>query len=333
MLDESRETVAAALGCGSGEVFFTSGGTEADNWALFSAAGLARRRGKHIISSKAEHPAVLNALKELGERGFEIGLLEPGKSGAVCAEQLLEAIRHDTTVLSFMLVNNETGAVNDINNLCREAKKINPEIIFHCDAVQGFLKQDFKVSDLGVDLMSISGHKVHAPKGIGALYINKDIKLKPLIFGGGQERGLRSGTEPLPLIAAFAEAVDEQKDSLPGNIEKMRRLKKQLLEELFAKVSGAEAVESAAPHIVSLAVPGIRSEVIMNYLEAGGIFVSKSSACSRGGRSRVLEAMKLGGRYIDSAIRVGLSIYTTPEEINFFTDKLKEASENLIRTR
>ena len=332
LLDDSRTKIASALGCESDELYFTSGGSEADNWALFSAAEQNRRRGRHIISSKTEHPAVLNALKELGERGFEIELIEPEKSGVIDVNKLTNALRHDTTVLSFMLVNNETGAVNDIKNLCKESKKINPDLIFHCDAVQGFLKQDFKVKDLGVDLLSISGHKLHAPKGIGALYIKKGIRLKPLLFGGGQELGLRSGTEPLPQIAAFAEAVSEQSASLGANISKMRELKNQLIDELFKKVKGAEIVKSAAPHIISLSVPGIRSEVIMNFLEANEIYVSKSSACSRGGRSQVLEAMKLSSRYIDSAIRVGISIYNTPEEISFFTDKLKEASETLIRT-
>ena len=332
LLDDSRTKIASALGCESDELYFTSGGSEADNWALFSAAELTKRRGRHIISSKTEHPAVLNALKELGERGFEIELIEPEKSGVIDVNKLTNALRHDTTVLSFMLVNNETGAVNDIKNLCKESKKINPDLIFHCDAVQGFLKQDFKVKDLGVDLLSISGHKLHAPKGIGALYIKKGIRLKPLLFGGGQELGLRSGTEPLPQIAAFAEAVSEQSASLGANISKMQELKNQLIDELFKKLKGAEIVKSAAPHIISLSVPGIRSEVIMNFLEANEIYVSKSSACSRGGRSQVLEAMKLSSRYIDSAIRVGISIYNTPEEISFFTDKLKEASETLIRT-
>ncbi|MGI6463029.1 MAG: cysteine desulfurase family protein [Candidatus Scatomorpha sp.] len=332
LLDDSRTKIASALGCESDELYFTSGGSEADNWALFSAAELTKRRGRHIISSKTEHPAVLNALKELGERGFEIELIELEKSGVIDVNKLTNALRHDTTVLSFMLVNNETGAVNDIKNLCKESKKINPDLIFHCDAVQGFLKQDFKVKDLGVDLLSISGHKLHAPKGIGALYIKKGIRLKPLLFGGGQELGLRSGTEPLPQIAAFAEAVSEQSASLGANISKMQDLKNQLIDELFKKLKGAEIVKSAAPHIISLSILGIRSEVIMNYLEASGIYVSKSSACSRGGRSHVLEAMKMSSRYIDSAIRVGLSIYNTPEEISFFTDKLKEASETLIRT-
>lgn len=332
LLDDSRTKIASALGCESDELYFTSGGSEADNWALFSAAEQNRRRGRHIISSKTEHPAVLSALKELGDRGFEIELINPEKSGVIDVNKLTNALRHDTTVLSFMLVNNETGAVNDIKNLCKESKKINSDLIFHCDAVQGFLKQDFKVKDLGVDLLSISGHKLHAPKGIGALYIKKGIRLKPLLFGGGQELGLRSGTEPLPQIAAFAEAVSEQSASLGANISKMQELKNQLIDELFKKVRGVEIIESAAPHIISLSVPGIRSEVIMNFLEANEIYVSKSSACSRGGRSHVLEAMKLSSRYIDSAIRVGLSIYNTPEEISFFTDKLKEASETLIRT-
>lgn len=333
LLDESRAVIASVLGCESDELYFTSGGSEADNWALFSAAELTKRRGRHIISSKTEHPAVLNALKELGERGFEIELIEPEKSGVIDVNKLTNALRHDTTVLSFMLVNNETGAVNDIKNLCKESKKINPDLIFHCDAVQGFLKQDFKVKDLGVDLLSISGHKLHAPKGIGALYIKKGIRLKPLLFGGGQELGLRSGTEPLPQIAAFAEAVSEQSAALGANISKMQELKNRLIDELFKKLKGAEIVKSAAPHIISLSILGIRSEVIMNYLEASGIYVSKSSACSKGGRSQVLESMKMSSRYIDSAIRVGLSIYNTPEEISFFTDKLKDASETLIRIR
>ena len=331
LLDASRDTVAKAIGCAPGELYFTSCGTEGDNWAIFRGAELNRRHGMHIISSAVEHPAVLNTLKDLEARGFSLTLLRPERDGSVSPAAVLDALREDTCLVSLMLVNNETGAVTDIESIAKGVKARNPRTLLHTDAVQAFLKIPFSPAALGVDLLTVSGHKIHAPKGIGALYVRKGLNLPPLLHGGGQESGRRSGTEPLPLIAAFAAAVSDTLPTLAEDQARLAALRNAAAERLKAENPGLAVLskENAAPQLLSISLPGWRSEVLMNFLEAREIFVAKSSACKRGGRSHVLEAMGLKSDVIDGALRVSLSRLTTEEEMSLFCDALKTARESL----
>ena len=329
LVHNARKQVAAALGCESWELAFTSCGSESDNWALWSGAQYVSRKGGHVISSTVEHDAIRHALDELERRGYEVTRLTPGESGAVTPEQVRDALREDTIMVSLMLVNNETGAVTDIAAISRLLKKANPGALMHTDAVQGFLKVPFTAKSLGADLISISGHKIHAPKGIGALYIRKGVRLKPLIVGGAQEDGRRAGTENVPYICAFGEAVRIGHEHAALYQEQMRTLREETAARLERENPGLITIGGGAPHILSISLPGYRSEVLMNFLEARGIYVSRSSACKRGARSHVLEAMGLDSRVIDGAIRIGLSRYTTAEELDEFCRAINDARTTL----
>ena len=331
-LGTARETVAGALGCAAEELYFTSGGSESDNWAVLKGAAYAARRGgrAHVISSAAEHSAVLRSLDELERQGFKITRLHPEKNGAITPAAVLDALREDTCLVSLMLVNNETGAVTDIAEIAKAVKERSPDTLIHTDAVQAFLKVPFTARELGTDLLTVSGHKVHAPKGVGALYIRKGVNLPPLILGGGQERGKRAGTEATPLILAFAAAVDAARPA--EDCERMRALRDAAAERLRAENPGLlilSGLGSGAPQILSLSLPGWRSETLMNFLEAREIYVSRSSACKKGERSYVLEAMGLAPEVIDGALRVSLSRETTEAEMNAFCAALKAAREQL----
>lgn len=329
LLDAARRELALCLGCQPKELAFTSCGSEADNWALLSGAWAASARGGHVISSMAEHDAVRKSLDELERRGYEVTRLPPDPSGAVPVQAMLDALRPDTVLVSLMLVNNETGAVNDIPGLARALKKAAPKVLLHCDAVQGFLKVPFTVKSLGADMVTISGHKIHAPKGIGALYIRSGLHLRPLILGGSQEDGRRAGTEAMPAICAFGEAARLGRALMAESTERMAGLRQRAVSRLLAENPGLVVIGGGAPHILCVSLPGYRSEVLMSVLESRGISVSKSSACKKGGRSHVLEAMGLPAPVIDGALRLGLSRYTTAEELDAFCLCLREARETL----
>lgn len=334
LLDFCRKQVADALGCTPAELYFTSCGSESDNWALLSGAEYMKRRGKHIISSAVEHDAVRKSLDELERRGFEVTRLMPDKQGVIPVQSVIDALRDDTILVSLMLVNNETGAITDIAAVSRELKRAGSKALLHTDAVQGFMKLPFRAKTLGADMISISGHKIHAPKGIGALYIKSGLKLKPIIMGGSQESGLRAGTEAMPQIAAFGAACELAAKSMTENIERMKSLRQAAITRLSTEIPELRVISApdAAPHILSVSLPGWRSEVLMNFMEAQGIYVSKSSACKKGGRSHVLEAMGLDARTIDGAIRIGLSRYTTQEDIALLCDALKTAHDTLAHS-
>lgn len=329
LLDQSRKQLAKALGCTAQELVFTSCGSESDNWAILGGAELMHRRGKHVISSMVEHDAVLKSLDELERRGFEVTRLKPERDGAIHPRAVMEALREDTVLVSLMLVNNETGAVTDIAEISRSLKKAGSQALLHTDGVQAFMKLPFTVKSLGADMISISGHKIHAPKGIGALYIRNGIKLKPYIMGGSQEAGRRAGTEAMPQIAAFAAACEAAGRDMKENTERMSALRQLAVDELKRDIPELVVIGGGAPHILSLSLPGWRSEVLMNCLEAEEIYVSKSSACKKGGRSHVLEAMGLEPKVIDGAIRIGLSRFTTQEDILALCRGLKGARERL----
>lgn len=329
-LREARENVALALGAKPEEVFFTSGGTEGDNWAIRGAAHQMRHAGRHIITSEIEHDAVKSTMKALEAEGYSVTYLSPDKSGRITAESVTAALREDTVLVSLMLVNNEIGSVNPIADISGAVRKAGSKAIIHTDAVQGFLKVPFTPKKLGADLVTISSHKIHGPKGCGGLYIRQGLRMTGILTGGGQENGLRPGTEAMPAIMGFGAAAKVGKAHFSENTAKMRELKEYTVTRLKAAMPEVITIgESDAPHIVNISLVGYRSEVLMNYLDAMGICVSKSSACKRGARSHVLEAMRLPPEVIDGAIRISFSRCNTKEEADYFVSKLSEAASKL----
>ena len=316
LLRQARQTVAQALGAETDKVFFTSGGTEADNWAIFSAAERLGKRGKHIITTTVEHSAVLKPMQKLQEKGFDVTYLQPDAEGRITLSALSSALRPDTILVSIMMVNNESGAVMPIEKMAKLVHTRCPGALFHTDAVQGFMKIPFRAGTLGADMISVSGHKIHSTKGIGALYVKGS--LPAMLLGGGQEGGQRSGTENLPMIAGFAAACNAQLASRQESIARQNMLKKRLQEGL-SKIPGVELIGAQeAPHIVNLGVHGVRSQGLINELFERGFCVSAGSACSKGHRSHVLEAMGVDPELIDGSIRVSLSTESTQEEIDAF---------------
>ena len=329
-LRSARRRLAAAMGAEPDRVFFTSGGTEADNWAVFGAVKRMGKRGKHIITTAMEHHAILNCMKELEAQGFEITYLTPDALGNITVDALKAALRRDTILVSVMMVNNEVGSVMPIAQMARLTHRMCPDAIFHTDAVQGFLKIPFQAKSLGADLISVSSHKIHGPKGAGALYISPRLKsFPPLLQGGGQEGGYRSGTEATPAIFAFAAAAAESAGTMAGDTAR----EKQLLEELCSRLSELQGVvingSHQAPHILSLSIPGLPTQNSINILQDADICVSAGSACAKGHRSHVLSAMGVDGAVIDGAFRVSLSRETTVEEL----DRLVDVIRNQLITR
>ena len=329
LLDKSRRQVADALGCQPGELVFTSCGSESDNWAILSGAEAMRRKGKHVITSLVEHDAVRKSMEELISRGYEVTSLKPDRTGAISPEAVKEALRPDTILVSLMLVNNETGAVTDIPAVSGALKETGSQALLHVDAVQAFCKIPFTPKSLGADMISVSGHKIHAPKGIGALYIRRGLRLKPFVVGGSQEDGRRAGTEAVPQIAAFGAAAQLATAHLAENTEHMAALKARTLDTLRETVPELKWIETGAPHILSVSLPGWRSEVLMNFLEAQEIYVSRSSACKKGARSHVLESIGMDPKTIDGALRVGFCRYNTAEDVDALCAALKQARDTL----
>ena len=331
-LRSARHAVAAALGAEPDRVYFTSGGTEADNWALQSTVKRLGKRGKHIITTAMEHHAILNTMKDLEAQGFEVTYLQPDSTGTVTAEALKAALRPNTILVSIMMVNNEVGSVMPIAQMAKLTHKLSPNAIFHTDAVQGFLKIPFAARNLGADLISISSHKIHGPKGVGALYISPRLKSFPaLLLGGGQENGMRSGTEATPAIFGFAAACAAGNATFRDDIAREAALLEHLVQELSA-ISGICINGShQAPHILSLSVPGVPTQNTINILQDHSICVSAGSACAKGHRSHTLEAMKVSPEVMDGSFRVSLSRHTTIEELDKLVEVLRD--EILPRAR
>lgn len=323
----ARQQVADALGAQPDRVFFTSGGTEADNWAIFSAAERLGKRGRHIVTTAVEHHAVLHPMQKLAAKGFDVTYLQPDSSGNISVETLKAALRPDTILVSVMMVNNETGAVFPIADMVRAVRRLSPLALFHTDAVQGFLKVPFRAKTLGADLISVSAHKVHAAKGTGALYIRPGLSLPPFLCGGGQESNYRSGTENLPGICGFGAAcADTDLQTELAHLSLLRDLAR----ERLAGIDGLVLIGAqTAPHIVNLSLPGLRSQGIINCLQTDGIFVSAGSACSKGHRSHVLEAMHLPPAVIDGSIRVSFSRDNTDSDIDALCAALVRAKQIL----
>ena len=329
---EHRDAVAEAFGCSPSELFFTSCGTEGDNWAIRRGVELNRRRGKHIVTTAIEHAAVLETCKELERQGYEVTYLKPDRAGRVAPEQLAAALRPDTALVSMMLVNNETGAILPVPDCAKAVKSFNPAILFHCDAVQGFLKTPELLAKLGADLVTISGHKVGAPKGIGALYIKKGVRLPPLVTGGGQEEGLRSGTEATAQIAAFAAAVRAgAADS--ARLERTAAIKEYTLAKLKEALPKLEVISAGdVPHICAITLPGYKSEVVVRVLGDRGVCVSSGSACHKGRPSHVFAAMNLPKPWLDGALRLSFSPDSTREEADTLAAALRDAADSLFTT-
>ena len=314
------------------EIFFTSGGTESDNLALIGTARAARRAGNHLITSAIEHPAILNTMRHLEEEeGFRVTYLPVDANGQIKLEALRDALCRETILVSVMYVNNEVGAVQPIEQAARMVKNYNPRILFHTDAVQGFGKYRIYPKRLGIDLLSVSGHKLHAPKGVGGLYIRKGLKLPPLIRGGGQEGGLRSGTEATAQMAAFAAAARLGAASFSQDTAHMARLKAYTVEALAREVPEAVVlVQGEAPHILPISLPGYKGEVMVRFLSDRGVYVSSGSACHKGKPSRVFAALKLPKPQLDGALRVSFSYDTTREDADALIQGLKAARDSLF---
>lgn len=326
-----RQDVAGALGCGEEELIFTSCGTESDNWAIRAAVEINKRRGRHIITTAIEHAAVLEPCRALEKQGYEVTYLQPDKEGGITVEQVEQALREDTVLVSMMLVNNEVGSVLPVAEVSRLLKRKKSAALLHCDAVQGFLKVDFTPARLGVDFMAVSAHKIHAPKGIGAMYVRKGLKLPPMILGGGQEGGLRSGTEATAQMAAFAVAAREGKACLKENLARMAELNAYARARLTEDVPGLQLLTGGgAPHILPVSLVGYKSEVVVRFLSDMGIYVSSGSACHKGKPSHVYAALKLPKPVQDGVLRVSFSWDTTREDIDALVSGLQGAQRQLF---
>ena len=317
LLRDARRKVAAAMGAEPDRVFFTSGGTEADNWAIFSTAKRFGKKNKHIITTAIEHHAILNCTKELESQGFEVTYLQPDSEGRITLDALKAALRPDTILVSVMMVNNEVGSVMPIAQMAKLTHKLSPNAIFHTDAVQGFLKVPFSAKQLGADLITVSSHKVHGPNGAGALYISPRLRSFPaLILGGGQESNFRSGTEGTPAIFGFAAACEAVAKTFPEDYPR----EKELIARLAEKMATLEGVVingcHEAPHVLSLSIPGVPTQNTINILQDHGICVSAGSACAKGHRSHVLTAMKRPEKVMDASFRVSICRDTTEDELD-----------------
>lgn len=332
IMEEARKNIASALGVDPDGLYFTSGGTEANNLAVIGGALAKKRRGNKVIVSAYEHDSVIKSAKQLETMGFSVTYLSPDENGIITPASLFDAVDDKTVLVSVMTVNNEIGAINPIKELCTAAKRKNPEVVFHTDAVQAFCKMPMRAEKLGVDLVTVTAHKIGGPKGVGALWIKKGARVLPNHFGGEQEKQLRPGTQAMPLIAAFGKAAELSVNGMKDFRERMSMLES-YLKNSVKDVDGIvlNSKEGALPAIVNISVPGIRSEIMLHYLENRGIYVSSGSACALGAKSHVLAAMGYDSARIDSAVRISFGRDTEKEDIDELVAAIKDAMSELCR--
>ncbi len=335
---DAREKIAKTLKVEPKELIFTSGGTESNNMALIGASIANKRQGNHIITTKIEHPSVHEPILFLEEMGFRITFLDVDEEGHIDTKQLINSICEDTILVSIMMVNNEIGAVEDVSTISKLIKEKKDDILIHVDAIQAYGKYRIYPKRMGIDMLSISGHKIHGPKGIGVLYVRDKVKIKPIIYGGGQQKGMRSGTENVPGIAGLGVAAEEIYRNHEEKIQHLYELKKALIDgvskltDTFVNGVG-EDLYKTAPHVVSVSFMGVRSEVLLHALEDRGVYVSSGSACSSNhpALSGTLQAIKVKKELLDSTLRFSFSIFTTMDEINYALDQLTELLPMLRR--
>ena len=329
-LAEDRAVVAQRLGCAAEELYFTSCGTEGDNWSIRAAMEFNKRRGRHIVVSAIEHSAVLEPVRALAAQGCEVTYLKPDKSGRIRCEDLQAALRPDTALVSLMLVNNELGTLQPVRQAAEAIRRSGCPALLHTDAVQAFLKVPFTPAELGADLLTVSGHKIRAPKGIGVQYVRRGLEPSPLLLGGGQEQGRRPGTEPTAQIAALAAACRAWDDSVPAHLSAL----KQYALETLAAVPGLEVVSAGdAPHICAVSLPGYPSEMLVRDLSDQGVSVSSGSACHKGKPSHVFAALGLPKRTLMGVLRISFSPENTRADVDALRDGLIQITKTRIAMR
>ena len=327
---KARKIIAASINAEPDEIYFTSGGTESDNWAIFGTAKGYIRSGKHMITTAIEHPAVLQPMRELEKNGWDITILGVDEKGYINIDELKAAIREDTVLVSTILINNETGTIQNAEEISKAIKSVNPHTLYHVDAVQAYGKYPINVKKMGIDMLSVSGHKVHGPKGVGFFYMKKGLKVKPIIFGGGHERGQRSGTENTPSIVGLAEAVKIDMAEMDKAVERVKLVKKTLAEGILNSIPmtyiNGPSIEEGSPYVLNIGFEGLRSEVLLHSLEEKEIYVSAGSACNskKKGASTVLSALGIDEKRIEGAIRFSFCRYNTVEEAEQCIEILKE---------
>ena len=324
-VDRARKAIAASIGADSSEIYFTSGATESNNLALRGISAAYGRKRRKIVISSVEHASVDETASALEKNGFEIVRISPRDDGRFYADDFISACDENTCLVSMMLVNNETGYIMPVRETFMAVKRSFPEIITHCDCVQGYMKLPIKAASLGADLISLSAHKIHGVKGVGAIYIKKGVRVIPIVTGGKQEKGIRSGTESVPLIAAFGAAVDKFRPTIAERYERVSQLKAHLL----GKIGGIENVavnspSDGSPYVINISAVGKRSEIMLHFLESKGIYVSSGSACSKGQQSGVLGEFGISGKRADGAVRISITAQTTEEELDEFAEALAE---------
>ena len=329
-LNDARKIMAKAINAMPEEIYFTSGGTEDDNWAIFGTAEGYKRSGKHIITTSIEHPAVSEPMERLRQKGWDITVLDVDKNGYIDLDALRDSIRDDTVLVSTILINNEVGTIQDAAAVGKLIKEKNPNTLFHVDAVQAFGKYPIDVRKMGIDMLSMSGHKIHGPKGVGFFYMKKGLKVRPIIYGGGQERGQRSATENTPGIAGLAKAVELAMENMDASHEKVMEVKRTLAEGILRDIPkthiNGPSIEEASPYVLNVSFNGLRSEVLLHALEEKEVYVSAGSACSskKKGGSHVLRSLGLSEERIEGAIRFSFCRYNTVDEALFCLEVLKE---------